>query len=77
MLDNNLIFSLFLSIINTVIFALMTNRDDFEQRKQDYIMLFGITFLSTFILKTCVNSPDSVSPTRKLDILSKSSRPPF
>ena len=44
MLDNNLIFSLFLSIINTVIFALMTNRDDFEQRKQDYIMLLELHF---------------------------------
>ena len=76
MLDNNLLFSLFLSIINTVIFALMTNKDDFEQKKQDYIMLFGITFLSTFILKTCVNSPDSISSS-KIDILSSSSRPPF
>ena len=33
----------------------MTNKDDFEQKKQDYIMLFGITFLTTFILKTCAN----------------------
>ena len=55
----------------------MTNKDDFEQKKQDYIMLFGITFLTTFILKTCVNTPDIISETNKIDILSKSSRPPF
>ena len=77
MLDNSLLFSLFLSIINTVVFALMTYRDDFEQRKQDYIMLFGITFLSTFILKTCSSSQETITSTAKFDVLSKSSRPPF
>ena len=77
MLDNSLLFSLFLSIINTLLFGLMTNKDDFEQKKQDYIMLFGITFLTTFILKTCANSPEIISATNKMDILTKSSRPPF
>ena len=77
MLDNSLLFSLFLSIINTIVFVLMTYREDFEQRKQDYIMLFGITFLSTFILKTCANSPETLSVSTKLDVLTKSSRPPF
>ena len=77
MFDNNLIFSLLLSLINTGIFLAMTHKENFEQRKQEYIMLFGITFLTTFILKTCVNTPDIISETNKIDILSKSSRPPF
>ncbi len=78
MFDNNLIFSLVLSLINTGIFLAMTHKDNFEQRKQEYIMLFGITFISSFLMKSCINVKDIIPNLNKTtDILSKSSRPPF
>ena len=45
MFDNNLIFSLVLSILNTGIFIALTHKENFDQKKQEYIMLFGITFM--------------------------------
>ena len=48
MLDNNLLFSLVLSIINTGIFFALTHKENFDQKKQEYIMLFGITFVTSF-----------------------------
>ena len=80
MFDNNLIFSLVLSILNTGIFIALTHKENFDQKKQEYIMLFGITFVSSFTLKMLLNSnlmkggaPTNISA----DIMTKSSRPPF
>jgi hypothetical protein len=80
MFDNNLIFSLVLSILNTGIFIALTHKENFDQKKQEYIMLFGITFVSSFTLKMLLNSnlmkggaPTNISS----DIMTKSSRPPF
>ena len=79
MFDNNLIFSLILSLINTGIFLAMTHKDNFEQRKQEYIMLFGITFVSSFMIKMLINSDimKGGAPSLSSEILTKSSRPPF
>ena len=80
MFDNNLIFSLVLSILNTGIFIALTHKDNFDQKKQDYIMLFGITFVSSFTLKMLLNSnlmKGGLGPNISTDILTKSSRPPF
>ena len=78
MFDNNLIFSLILSLINTGIFLAMTHKDNFEQRKQEYIMLFGITFITSFLMKSCINVKDIIPNLNKTtDILTQSSRPPF
>ena len=79
MFDNNLIFSLVLSILNTGIFMALTHKENFDQKKQEYIMLFGITFVSSFTLKMLLNSDvmKGGSPTLGSDILTKSSRPPF
>ena len=78
MFDNNLIFSLILSLINTGIFLAMTHKDNFEQRKQEYIMLFGITFITSFLMKSCINVKDIIPNLNKTaDIMSQSSRPPF
>ena len=87
MFDNNLIFSLILSLINTGIFVALTHKENFEQKKQEYIMLFGITFITSFLMRTCMQSGklfggDSGgigggnSNVSKLDLF-KSSRPPF
>ena len=79
MLDNNLIFSLVLSLINTGIFIALTHKENFEQKKQEYIMLFGVTFVSSFMLKMLSNSDlmKGGGPSIGSEILTKSSRPPF
>ena len=80
MFDNNLIFSLVLSILNTGIFIALTHKDNFDQKKQDYIMLFGITFVSSFTLKMLLNSnlmKGGATTNISADIMTKSSRPPF
>jgi len=79
MFDNNLIFSLVLSILNTGIFIALTHKDNFNQKKQEYIMLFGITFVSSFTLKMLLNSNimKGGAPSLGSEMLTKSSRPPF
>ena len=55
MLDNNLLFSLLLATINTISFFFIKNTDDTlldeEKRNQELLILFGVTFLSSFLLK--------------------------
>ena len=88
MFDNNLIFSLILSLINTGIFIALTHKENFDQKKQEYIMLFGITFITSFLMRTCMQSGKLFgggigggigggnTNVSKLDLF-KSSRPPF
>ena len=82
MFDNNLIFSLILSLINTGIFIALTHKENFDQKKQEYIMLFGITFITSFLMRTCMQSGKlfggggTLNVSNNLDLL-KSSRPPF
>tara|TARA_A100001015_G_C14992284_1_gene714530 strand:+ start:267 stop:494 length:228 start_codon:yes stop_codon:yes gene_type:complete len=75
MLDNNLVFSLLLSLINTGIFIAMTHKDNFDQKKQEYLMLFGVTFITSFLLKTCLNK--NMLSVKPQEIVSKSYRAPF
>ena len=58
MIENNIIFSLIVSLVNTVAFYLFTSRNkkDIVDHKQEMILLFGISFSTTFLLKTCVES---------------------
>ena len=59
----------------------LTHKENFEQKKQEYIMLFGITFISSFTLKMLLNSNlmKGGAPQSNIsaDILTKTSRPPF
>ena len=58
----------------------LTHKGNFDQKKQEYIMLFGITFVSSFTLKMLLNSNLMKGGTLtniSADIMSKSSRPPF
>ena len=55
MIENNIIFSLIVSLVNTVSFYLFTSRNmkiDIDNHKQEMIMLFGISFASSFLLKS-------------------------
>ena len=56
MFDNNLVFSLLLSLINTGVFIAFTHKEDFDKKKQEYILLFGLTFAISFILRMLVTS---------------------
>ena len=80
MLDNNLLFSLLLSVINTITFFFIKNSDgdiiDKEKRNQELLMLFGITFLSSFLLKLCL-SGDFMKGGAKESVLSHATRAPF
>ena len=78
MLNNNLIFSLIVSLMSTTIFYFTkVNKDNNQhEKKQDIIVLFGIIFVSTFVLKMYLSDekPKVISGE---NTLSHSTRPPF
>ena len=80
MLDNNLLFSLLLSVINTAAFFLIKNSDDSnidtEKRNQELLILFGVTFLSSFLLKLGI-SGDLIKGGSGENALTHSTRAPF
>ena len=77
MLDQNLLFSLVLSIINVVSFYFIRNDTDEnkENKNQELLMLFGITFLSSFILRFIINNNNISGGSDK--ILTHNTRAPF
>ena len=82
MIENNIIFSLIVSLVKTVAFYLFTSRNkkDIVDHKQEMILLFGISFSTTFLLKTCVESiltNTKVAPSVSEPSILNSSRPPF
>uniref|UniRef100_A0A6C0F7Q2 Uncharacterized protein n=1 Tax=viral metagenome TaxID=1070528 RepID=A0A6C0F7Q2_9ZZZZ len=84
MLNNSFVFSLILSIINTVFLYLFTNSSsEFYEEKNGnktnvLVLLFGITFATSFALKSLSNQSVQI-PKVSIggDTLSYSSRPPF
>ena len=82
MFDNNLVFSLLLSLINTGVFIAFTHKEDFDKKKQEYILLFGLTFAISFILRMLVNSGSLkggapvLESTKSFNTIN-SSKPPF
>ena len=84
MLNNSFVFSLILSIINTLFLYLFTNNSSeiYENRNGNktnvLILLFGITFATSFVLKSLSNQNTSIPKVSfGVDILSYSSRTPF
>tara|TARA_Y100000590_G_C15299696_1_gene855814 strand:- start:408 stop:641 length:234 start_codon:yes stop_codon:yes gene_type:complete len=77
MLENNLIFSLVLSSIITGLYYLFSNKnnDKYNEMKNNLILLFGISFIVTFLLKICIAKDNKISSGENL--LTHSSRPPF
>tara|TARA_B100000214_G_scaffold362902_1_gene327833 strand:- start:1544 stop:1783 length:240 start_codon:yes stop_codon:yes gene_type:complete len=79
MIDNNLLFSLILATINTVSFFLIKNTDDSEitkeKRNQELLILFGITFLSSFLIKLFMGG--ELMKGGKEKILTHATRAPF
>tara|TARA_B100000686_G_C16751312_1_gene952659 strand:- start:1632 stop:1871 length:240 start_codon:yes stop_codon:yes gene_type:complete len=79
MLDNNLLFSIVLSTINTIAFYLIKNSDetqiDKEKINQELLILFGVTFLSSFLLKLIISG--ELMKGGANDILTHATRAPF
>lgn len=81
MIDNNLLFSVLLALINTVSYYFLKNTDEelnIDKRNQELLMLFGITFSSSFLLKLLM-STDILKGggSRVENVLTHSSRAPF
>ncbi len=79
MLNNNLLFSLLVSFVSSLIYYLIKYNKDSKKHneiKNDIILLFGIIFVSTFLLKMCI-SEESVKPISGGYMLTHTSRPPF
>jgi hypothetical protein len=80
MIDNNLLFSLLLAVINTVSYYFLKNTEDemnIDKRNQELLMLFGITFSSSFLLKLLMTSDVLKGGGRVDNVLINSSRAPF
>jgi len=75
MLDNNLLFSFILSLINIAGFYLIKNNDEKEIDYQEILMLFSITFVSAFLLKSF--SGGELMKGGSETVLSHSTRAPF
>tara|TARA_Y100000389_G_C17443742_1_gene510278 strand:- start:1642 stop:1884 length:243 start_codon:yes stop_codon:yes gene_type:complete len=80
MIDNNLLFSLILAIVNTLAFFFIRNdEDDFDidKRNQELLILFGVTFASSFLLKLILSGDFMKGGNVKDKVLTHSSRAPF
>ena len=82
MIENNIIFSLLVSLINTISFFLFTHRERekmSDNQKQEMIMLFGISFASSFLVKSIYESFNIKDVEKSIETpsITNSSRPPF
>ena len=80
MIDNNLLFSLILAVVNTIaFFFIKNNQDDFDidKRNQELLILFGITFSSSFLLKLVLNGDFMKGGSKIEKVLTHSTRAPF
>ena len=85
MFITDILFSLILSVVNTIAFYLLSNRKQKKNNKDqtmEYGMMFGITFISSFLIKTSLKFLDAppqkvISEITNSSNISHSSRPPF
>ena len=80
MIDNTLLFSLILAVVNTIAFFFIKNdKDDFDidKRNQELLILFGVTFTTTFLLKLILNGDFMKGGSVKEKVLTHSTRAPF
>ena len=81
MIDNNLLFSVLLALINTVSYYFLKNTDEelnIDKRNQELLMLFGITFSSSFLLKLLMSTDILKGGGSRVEhVLTHSSRAPF
>jgi hypothetical protein len=80
MIDNNLLFSLILSVINTLAFFFIKNDEDnldIDKRNQELLILFGVTFATSFLIKLVLSTDFMKGGNGKENVLTHSSRAPF
>ena len=80
MIDNNLLFSLILSVINTLAFFFIKNDEDdldIDKRNQELLILFGVTFATSFLIKLVLSTDFMKGGNVKEKVLTHSSRAPF
>jgi hypothetical protein len=80
MIDNNLLFSVLLALINTVSYYFLKNAEEelnIDKRNQELLMLFGITFSSSFLLKLLMSGDILKGGGPQVNALIHSSRAPF
>lgn len=77
MFDNNIIFSLMISTISILSFFLISDKDEenYDKITQNILILFGITFITTFILKS-LNEGNNIIKGGG-EIIAHSTRAPF
>ena len=79
MMDNNIIFSLVISIISAISFYFISDKDDdnVDKMNQNILLLFGITFISTFLLKSFSEGTGNVVKETTENVLTHATRAPF
>ena len=79
MMDNNIIFSLVISIISALSFYLISDKDEenVDKMNQNILLLFGITFISTFLLKSFSEGGSSAVKETTENVLTHATRAPF
>jgi len=80
MFQNDILFSLLLSLVNTLGFYLLTNRNkgqELKDQKNEYLMMFGITFITSLLLRVGLGMMNNPSIKSDITTISHSSRPPF
>jgi hypothetical protein len=75
---NNVIFSLLLSVISITFFYLISEKDEENNDNlyQNILYLFGIIFITSFLLKTVGEKGKNLEPPID-NIINHSSRAPF
>ena len=77
-LENNLVFSLTLSFVITVIYYFITNDNKLQnetEKRNQMILLFGICFIISFGMKFSITNTKNIKSGENL--LTHNSRPPF
>ena len=82
MLDNSFIFSLVISLINTISLYLFSNREsnvvvNKDEKRNELLLTFFVTFASCFLIKSISNKNVPVKQFTDGSLLSQSTRPPF
>ena len=78
MINNNILFSLLISIISVTSFYFLSekNEENLDKIYQNMLLLFGITFISVFILKSVSDVPKEIESVSE-NVLTHSTRAPF
>ena len=77
MLDNNLVFSLIVSFsISLIMFLINYKKDNLnEEKRNEYIILFGVTFTTIFLFRILSQNKMNISESTSVSTIHN--KPPF